>query len=245
MAKAHINPETGEVGRCGANVKCPFGGESGEENHYPTLKAAREESARREALNNDPFVSLTKQQLNLRNVGAGDLSGSMSPDDLKTAFKQAKKITDESSFKVESDAERLRQAESALRAAEEKVTSWQQRYDEAEGNGNLRRPYGIQLNRAKRELEAARVNMSTFEHARDDAGSINYPNAATVERIAQEQEKQADDELEAAILAAEQKVSEWQQKYDAAEGNGNLRRPYGIHLNKAKRQLENLKAKRR
>jgi len=44
MAKAHINPKTLEVGKCSAEIQCPFGGE---ENHFHTLKEAREESARR------------------------------------------------------------------------------------------------------------------------------------------------------------------------------------------------------
>lgn len=37
----HINPETGVVSRCRATVKCPFGGETGSENHFKTPAEAR------------------------------------------------------------------------------------------------------------------------------------------------------------------------------------------------------------
>lgn len=39
--KYHVNPETGNVARCMAYVgTCPFGGASGEENHYDSMGAA-------------------------------------------------------------------------------------------------------------------------------------------------------------------------------------------------------------
>jgi len=60
MARAHVNPETLEVGRCNAQVKCPFGGASGEENHYSTLKAAREASAQMAEKQNEPFSTVKK-----------------------------------------------------------------------------------------------------------------------------------------------------------------------------------------
>jgi len=66
MAKAHINPETLEVGRCSAQVKCPFGGASGQENHYPTLKMARAEAERRLSEKEEPFAikTSTKDSVN-------------------------------------------------------------------------------------------------------------------------------------------------------------------------------------
>lgn len=44
----HINRE-GEVGKCGARRKCPFGGESGSENHFDTQEAAELYLARNQA----------------------------------------------------------------------------------------------------------------------------------------------------------------------------------------------------
>jgi len=61
VAKAHVNPETLEVGRCSAQQgNCPFGGSSGLENHYPSLKVAREVVAERIALENNPFSIVEK-----------------------------------------------------------------------------------------------------------------------------------------------------------------------------------------
>lgn len=39
--KFHINPGSGTVSRCRASTKCPFGGESGHENHFDTPGEAR------------------------------------------------------------------------------------------------------------------------------------------------------------------------------------------------------------
>lgn len=41
MSKFHINPNTGGISRCRAEVKCPFGGESGMENHYDSVREAK------------------------------------------------------------------------------------------------------------------------------------------------------------------------------------------------------------
>lgn len=39
----HVNPESGDVGLCNATIKtCPYGGQSGTENHYATRDAAQE-----------------------------------------------------------------------------------------------------------------------------------------------------------------------------------------------------------
>lgn len=41
MAKIHVNTNSGDVGTCKATKgNCPFGGESGEENHYSTREEA-------------------------------------------------------------------------------------------------------------------------------------------------------------------------------------------------------------
>jgi len=41
MAKIHVNTNSGEVGACKATKgNCPFGGESGEDNHYATREEA-------------------------------------------------------------------------------------------------------------------------------------------------------------------------------------------------------------
>lgn len=42
MSKFHVNPETGSVSRCRAvNGGCPFGGESGTENHFESIQEAK------------------------------------------------------------------------------------------------------------------------------------------------------------------------------------------------------------
>jgi len=60
MARAHINPKTLEVGKCSAEVKCPFGGA---ENHFSTLKIAKEEAANRaKSQANKDFNVITKDR---------------------------------------------------------------------------------------------------------------------------------------------------------------------------------------
>lgn len=42
MTKFHINPKTDGISRCSATVKpCPFGGETGDENHYGSVREAK------------------------------------------------------------------------------------------------------------------------------------------------------------------------------------------------------------
>lgn len=63
--KFHLNPETGEVGRCSAKTKCPFGGDSGSENHYNTSEAARADYEKRM---NDNTVPSARKASNPRDL---------------------------------------------------------------------------------------------------------------------------------------------------------------------------------
>lgn len=68
----HVNPHTGTTGRCRVRVKsCPFGGESGTENHYPTeaeAKAAYEASMRRNE------IAPPVRRDSLKDMNANDLA---------------------------------------------------------------------------------------------------------------------------------------------------------------------------
>lgn len=74
-ARFHLNPETGEVGRCSAQTNCPFSGATGTENHYDTSSAARKD-----------YESRMKDQL-IPSVSENS-STSLAPRDL------AKKLTE-------------------------------------------------------------------------------------------------------------------------------------------------------
>lgn len=62
MAKFHLNPETGVARRCNAEERpCPWGGESGTENHYDSIRQAREAYETRRA--QDTFKSVTEAEV--------------------------------------------------------------------------------------------------------------------------------------------------------------------------------------
>lgn len=58
-AKYHVNHNTGEVGLCSAKFKCPYGGNSGVENHYDTEAEAR--TAYEESMSLKKLTPLTRK----------------------------------------------------------------------------------------------------------------------------------------------------------------------------------------
>lgn len=71
--KFHINPGSGTVSRCRASTKCPFGGESGHENHFDTPGEARsgfEKLMKSEVLPKAASASNSAQQQSVPSLGA-------------------------------------------------------------------------------------------------------------------------------------------------------------------------------
>lgn len=71
--KFHINPGSGTVSRCRASTKCPFGGESGHENHFDTPGEARsgfEKLMKSEVLPKAVNTSRSSQQTSVPSLGA-------------------------------------------------------------------------------------------------------------------------------------------------------------------------------
>jgi hypothetical protein len=71
--KFHINPGSGTVSRCRASTKCPFGGESGHENHFDTPGEARsgfEKLMKSEVFPKAASVSSRAQQQSVPSLGA-------------------------------------------------------------------------------------------------------------------------------------------------------------------------------
>jgi hypothetical protein len=71
--KFHINPGSGTVSRCRASNKCPFGGESGHENHFDTPGEARsgfEKLMKPQVLPKAASASNNAQQKSVPSLGA-------------------------------------------------------------------------------------------------------------------------------------------------------------------------------
>lgn len=61
MTRFHVNPATGGISRCRAETQpCPFGGESGTENHFDSIAAAK--AGYEDSMKDSTFTSHSKQE---------------------------------------------------------------------------------------------------------------------------------------------------------------------------------------
>ena len=146
-ARFHVNSK-GEAGKCSATVgACPFGGESGDENHFDTLAAAQVESERRLTEEHNPLASLKKAEPATINTPDLDYAGA----EPKARTEEMVKDLEDAIGKIVADGNLAKYLDAMAANGKNRWTfsnvvlaayqlkSWQKRNgintDDAEGNG--------------------------------------------------------------------------------------------------------------